>query len=103
MIENVFKVLIEQQLIRDIQVQEVLPTKGKPAKMEWGSSTVWIVKLGINDDQVAILEAVRGGAREWASLDNLTRWLKTHGVEEYRVNFLTPDDSQINLDLVVED
>lgn len=103
MIESVFKVLLEQQLIRDVQVREVLPTKGKPAKKEGGSSTVWIVKFGINDDQVAILEAVRGGAREWASLDNLTRWLKTHGVEEYRVNFLTPDDSQMNLDLVVED
>ena len=103
MIESVFKVLLEQQLIRDVQVQEVLPTKGKPAKKEGGSSTVWIVKLGINDNQAEILEAARGGPREWASLDNLTRWLKTHGIEEFRVNFSTSNDTQMSLDLIMED
>lgn len=103
MIESVFRVLLDQQLIREILVQEVIPTKGKPAKKEGGSSTVWIVRFGINNDQIAILEAARGGPREWASLDSLTRWLKIHEIEEYRVNFLTPDDTQMSLNLAIED
>lgn len=103
MVESVFRVLLDQHLIRDVQVQEVLPTKGKPAKKERGTSMVWIVKLSINDNQVEILEAARGGPREWASLDNLTRWLKTYGIEEYRVNFLTSNDTQMMLDLIMED
>lgn len=103
MVENVFNILIEQHLIREIQVQEVIPTKGKPAKMEGGSSTVWIVNLGINNDQIEVLEAARGGPREWASLDSLTRWLKAHGVEEYRAIFRTPKDNQMDLDFVAKE
>lgn len=100
MIENVFKVLIEQQIIKNVQVQEVLPTKGKPAKKEFGASTVWIIKLNINENQVDVFEAARGGPREWASLDNLSKWLKNHGIEEYHVNFLSQDENQMILDFV---
>ena len=100
MVESVFKVLLEQHLIRDVRVQEVLPTKGKPAKKELGTSTVWIIKLDINENQVDVLEAARGGPREWACLDNLSKWLKNHRIEEYRVNFLSQDENQMILDFV---
>lgn len=87
MIESVFKDLLKQTLITDIYVLETLPSKGKPAQKKTGSTTVWIIKFIYGDNQSSLLEAARGGPREWASLDNLSNWMRACGVKKYQVSF----------------
>jgi hypothetical protein len=85
MIESVFKNCLEQNIIESIEVQEVLPSKGKPARKITGSATVWIVKFAVGEKQMT-LESARGGSREWASLSNLDKWLKSCGIKSYVIN-----------------
>ncbi len=85
--ESVFKELLHQDLITDIHVTEALPNKGKPAQKTAGSTTVWTIKFYYGDSQSSLLEAVRGGPREWASLDSLSNFLRACGVERYQVHF----------------
>lgn len=92
MLESVFKGLIHQKLITDIHVIEALPSKGKPAKKEVGSKSVWIVKSLYGDNQSELVEAARGGPREWASLDNLSNWLRACGVKEFQVIYAAAYD-----------
>ncbi len=92
MLESVFKGLIQQSLISGIQVIEALPSKGKPAKKEVGSKSVWIVKSLYGDNQSDFLKSARGGPREWASLDNLSNWLRTCGVKEFKVKYASEYD-----------
>ncbi|GBD97851.1 MAG TPA: hypothetical protein ENG83_00150 [Nitrospirae bacterium] len=87
MVESVFKELLQQNLITDIHVIETLPNKGKPAQKIAGSTTVWIIKFYYGDSQSSLLEAARGGPREWASLDSLSNLLRVCGVEKYQVHF----------------
>ena len=87
MIESVFKDLLQKNLITDIIVLRTVPSKGKPAQKQSGSKTVWIVSFSYGDSQQSVLEASRGGPREWASLSNLSKWLEDAGVEKYQVDF----------------
>ena len=92
MIESVFKDLLQQNTITKIHVLETLPSKGKPAQKQAGSKTVWIVKFFYGDNQSSLLEAARGGPREWASLDNLSNWLRACGLKKYQVSFSSEND-----------
>jgi len=85
MTESVFKEMLRNRVVSDVSVQEIIPSKGKPAKKADGSKTVWIVNVSLNDRRSLFLESARGGAREWASLDNLDKWLKSCGVERYSI------------------
>ena len=88
MYENVLKAFLKQGLISEILVCETFPSKGKPAKKDLGTTTVWIIKCKFDNNQMSILEAARGGPREWASLDNLNNWLKECGVTNYTINHI---------------
>lgn len=85
MIESVFRDMVKNRLIKDLLIEETLPRKGKPALKETGTTTVWVVNVLLSDDTSFLLESARGGAREWASLSNLDKWLKACGVLRYTV------------------
>lgn len=85
MIESVFIEMLQNGIVNDVTIVETLPSKGKPAKKSPGTTTVWTVKIVLNNDEVVTLESARGGNREWASLDNLTKWLRTIGISKYSV------------------
>jgi len=85
MVENVFKVLLGQKLVTAVQLEEAIPSKGKPAKKRGPLSTIWVVRFVVNNKQVEILESMRGGPREWASLDKLNKWLRSNGIPKYEV------------------
>lgn len=38
------------------------------------------------NNQDTFLESSRGGPREWASLDNLNKWFRTHSIFKYLIN-----------------
>ncbi len=104
MVESAFRELLSENSITDITVEEAFPSKGKPAKKRVGgnaSNTVWIVKIRLGEDKVFLLESARGGAREWASLDNLNKWLTSHGVPKYLVSISSPANPlQYDLELL---
>lgn len=85
MIESVFREIIKQSTVTSVQIQEVLPSKGKPAKNKEKGATVWIVIVCLGEEHLT-LESARGGAREWASLNNLDKWLRSFGIESYTIN-----------------
>lgn len=83
--ESVFRMMLDQKLITAVHLDEAVPSKGKPAKRQGPFSSVWVVRIVMGNGQVGILESARGGAREWASLDKLNRWLKGMGIAKYDV------------------
>lgn len=85
MIESVFRIMLDQNLIAAVHLEEAVPSKGKPAKRQEPFSSIWIVRIVMGNGQVGILESARGGAREWASLDKLNRWLRRLGIDKYDV------------------
>lgn len=97
--ESAFKGILQQGIITHIEVAEALPSKGKPAQKELGSTTVWIVKIHLGGKEL-ILESTRGGPREWASLDSLDKWLKGHGVINYSINHGSNSDALLQQSLI---
>jgi hypothetical protein len=85
MTESVFRMMLEQKLITAVHLEEAVPSKGKPAKRQEPFTSIWIVRIVLGNGQDGILESARGGAREWASLDKLNRWLRGLGIEKYDV------------------
>jgi len=102
MVESVFIEMLQKGIVNQVMVNESLPSKGKPAKKIPGTSTVWTVRIGLNNGEIVMLESARGGNREWASLDNLTKWLRSLGVSQYSVVLLSEisDALQGKLELV---
>jgi hypothetical protein len=103
MVENVFLNMHSEGLITNIRVEENLPSKGKPLQKETGSTSIWVVKFLFNN-QDTLLESSRGGPREWASLDNLNKWFRTHEIFKYLVN-MSPEPVSLlqqNLALTTE-
>lgn len=90
--ESVFKSLLQKNLISGISVLKTVPSKGKPAQKQTSSKTVWIVRVFYGDNQSSIVEASRGGPREWASLDSLHNWLMSCGGQKYQVDISTDYD-----------
>jgi len=83
--ENAFKEIIQHGIIPSIVAQEAIPRKGKPAQKPPGSKTVYILIIRLGDKE-SILEAARGGPREWSSLDKLDQWLKANGISSFSIN-----------------
>jgi hypothetical protein len=84
--ENVFRLLAEKALMRQVNVVETRAVKGKPSQRSGGGGRVWTIEVELENGQKEALESSRGGLREWASLDNLNRWLATLGVVTYSVH-----------------
>jgi hypothetical protein len=84
--ENVFRELLGHSIVKEVLVCQGLALKGKPARRSGRDALVWRVKVSIAGIP-EFLEAARGGAREWASLDKLMGWLKMRGVGSCRLEF----------------
>jgi uncharacterized protein (DUF342 family) len=82
--ESGLKEFIKEGVQLKVFIQEALPIKGKPSQKSPGSKTVYIVKISLGEKEV-ILESTRGGPREWASLDKLSKWLKKYGIINYTI------------------
>jgi len=85
MTESVFRIMLDQKQIIAVHLDEAVPSKGKPAKRRGPASSIWVVRIVMGNGQVGILESARGGAREWASLDKLNKWLRGLGIDKYDV------------------
>ena len=88
---NVLKELINQGIKPVMRVEEVIPSKGKPAQKAPGSTTVFIIKISIGDNE-SILEASRGGPREWSDFNKLVKCLKSMGIHDYKVSLSNPEE-----------
>lgn len=75
----VFRDLLASGAISEVSVVRAHARKGKPAMRDGGGGLVWLVRISIGNREM-FLEAARGGAREWASLDKLLQWLNSSGV-----------------------
>ena len=82
--ESGLKEFIKEGVHLKVFIQEALPIKGKPSQKSPGSKTVYIVRISLGEKEV-ILESTRGGPREWASLDKLSKWLKKYGIVNYTI------------------
>ena len=80
--ESVLKEFIKQGVHLKVIIHKALPIKGKPSQKSPGSKTVYIVKISLGEKEV-ILESARGGPREWASLDKLSKYLKKYDIVNY--------------------
>jgi hypothetical protein len=98
--ETAFRQLLQRRIIREVEVCETYPTKGKPARKDIGSTSVWVLKLFLNEHQFAYLESARGGPREWASLDNLNKWLRALGILHYQIHMLPEKDDAMQQELI---
>jgi len=76
---TVFQSLLASGAISGVAIVRAQARKGKPAMREGGGGLVWVVRVSIGEREM-FLEAARGGAREWASLDKLLQWLAMSGV-----------------------
>ena len=83
--ESVFRMMLDQKLVTAVHLEEAVPSKGKPAKRLEPFTSIWIVRIVMGNGQDGVLESARGGAREWASLDKLNRWLRGLGIDKYDV------------------
>ncbi len=79
---NVLKEMMNQGIKPVMRVEEVIPSKGKPAQKAPGSTTVFIIKVSIDGNE-SDLESSRGGPREWSDLNKLVKWLKSMGIHDY--------------------
>ncbi len=82
--ESGLKEFIKEGIPLKVFIKEVLPIKGKPSQKSPGSKTVYVVNISFGEKEV-ILESARGGPREWASLDKLSKWLKKYGIVNYTI------------------
>lgn len=74
--------LLSQDLIKEIEVHETSPSKGKPL---CGEKNIWILLFTLSNGNRITLLSSRGTQREWASLDTLNDWLKTNGISSYKI------------------
>lgn len=84
--ESVLNIFLEKNLIRSIEIIEKTPSKGKRALRTNGIGVVWVLNLTLIDGKSDTLVSARGGAREWASLDSLTHWLRKRGLNRYPIS-----------------
>lgn len=81
--QNVLIEFLSQELVSDIEIHRIRPSKGKPAlKLD---KSVWAVKAILNNGNGIFLASSRGGIREWASLDRLNEWLAGIGIHHFHV------------------
>ncbi|MDI9330926.1 MAG: hypothetical protein QM527_06395 [Alphaproteobacteria bacterium] len=92
MLDHVFRAFLESGAVTAITVVRASAQKGKPARRKGGRGMIWKVRVSVGERQM-YLEAVRGGAREWASLDSLCDWLELCGMHAF--------DLDINLESFV--
>jgi hypothetical protein len=93
MTENVLKELIAQGLSPQVIVEEAIPSKGKPARKAPGSITIFIVNIHLEGKE-SVVEASRGGPREWSDFNKLVKWLKGLGIHNYKVNLSDPEEER---------
>jgi len=86
--EYAFKLMINKGFVSNVEICESTPIKGKAALKADTTTSVWVIKITLNDGTFELLESYRGGAREWASLDRLNNWLRNLGLKKYDVNLI---------------
>ncbi len=87
---TVLKELISQGLDPQAIIDEVIPSKGKPAQKTPGSTTVYIVKIRLRDKE-SVVESSRGTPREWSDFNTLVKWFKSMGIHDYRGTLSNPE------------
>lgn len=98
MLDHVFRAFVESGSITGVTIVRAAAQKGKPARREGGRGLIWKVRVTVGERQMFV-EAARGGAREWASLDKLCDWLELCGMDAFELKICVESFSAAQQDL----
>ena len=98
MLDHVFRAFLESGSVSSVTIIRAVAQKGKPARREGGRGMIWRVRVTVGERQMFV-EAARGGAREWASLDKLCDWLDACGMHAFELSVGLKPLSAVQQDL----